>query len=79
MARYHARVAGTIGEHLHVVVEMGRRPAEGDALEGEASAPVSAACGCGGRRRVSANRSGDANAVWNSVSGATAEFRLMLD
>ena len=42
MARYHARVAGTIGEHLHVVVEMGRGPAEGDALEGEASAPVRA-------------------------------------
>ena len=42
MARYHARVAGTIGEHLHVVVEMGRSPAEGDALEGEASAPVRA-------------------------------------
>ena len=40
MARYHARVAGTIGEHLHVVVEMRRRPAEGDAFEGEASAPV---------------------------------------
>ena len=42
MARYHARVAGTIGEHLHVVVEMRRGPAEGDALEGEASAPVRA-------------------------------------
>ena len=42
MARYHARVAGTIGEHLHVVVEMGRGPAEGNALEGEASAPVRA-------------------------------------
>ena len=42
MARYHARVAGTVGEHLHVVVEMRRRPAEGDALEGEASAPVRA-------------------------------------
>ena len=40
MARYHARVAGTIGEHLHVVVEMRRSPAEGDAFEGEASAPV---------------------------------------
>ena len=40
MARYHARLAGTIGEHLHVVVEMGRGPAEGDTLEGEASAPV---------------------------------------
>ena len=33
-------VAGTIGEHLHVVVEMGRGPGVGDALEGEASAPV---------------------------------------
>ena len=42
MARYHARVAGTIGEHLDVVVEMRRGPAEGDALEGEASAPVRA-------------------------------------
>ena len=42
MARYHARVAGTIGERLHVVVEMGRGPAEGDTLEGEASAPVRA-------------------------------------
>ena len=42
MARYHARVAGTIGEHLHVVVEMGRGPAEGDTLEGEASAPIRA-------------------------------------
>ena len=42
MARYHARVAGTIGEHLHVVVEMGRGPVEGDTLEGEASAPVRA-------------------------------------
>ena len=42
MERYHARVAGTIGEHLHVVVEMGRGPAEGDTLEGEASAPVRA-------------------------------------
>ena len=42
MALYHARVAGTVGEHLHVVVEMGRGPAEGDALEGEASAPVRA-------------------------------------
>ena len=42
MARYHARVAGTIGEHLHVVVEMRRGPAEGAALEGEASAPVRA-------------------------------------
>ena len=42
MARYHARVAGTIGEHLHVEVEMRRGPAEGDALEGEASAPVRA-------------------------------------
>ena len=42
MARYHARVAGTVGEHLHVVVEMRRGPAEGDALEGEASAPVRA-------------------------------------
>ena len=40
MARYHARVAGTIGEHLHVVVEMGRSPGVGDALEGETSAPV---------------------------------------
>ena len=35
-------MAGTIGEHLHVVVEMGRSPAEGDAFEGEASAPVRA-------------------------------------
>ena len=42
MAHYHARVAGTVGEHLHVVVKMGRNPAEGDALEGEASAPVRA-------------------------------------
>ena len=42
MARYHARVAGTVGEHLHVVVEMRRGPTEGDALEGEASAPVRA-------------------------------------
>ena len=42
MARYHGRVAGTVGEHLHVVVEMRRSPAEGDALEGEASAPVRA-------------------------------------
>ena len=42
MARYHARVAGTIGKHLHVMVEMRRGPAEGDALEGEASAPVRA-------------------------------------
>ena len=42
MERYHARVAGTIGEHLHVVVEMRRDPAEGDTLEGEASAPVRA-------------------------------------
>ena len=42
MERYHARVAGTIGEHLHVVVEMRRGPAEGDAFEGEASAPVRA-------------------------------------
>ena len=42
MTRYHARVAGTVGEHLHVVVEMRRGPAEGDALEGEASAPVRA-------------------------------------
>ena len=42
MARHHARVAGTIGEHLHVVVEMGRGPTEGDTLEGEASAPVRA-------------------------------------
>ena len=42
MALYHAGVAGTVGEHLHVVVEMGRSPAEGDALEGEASAPVRA-------------------------------------
>ena len=41
-ARYHARVAGTVGEHLHVVVEMRRGPAEGDTLEGEASAPVRA-------------------------------------
>ena len=40
MARYHARVAGTVGEHLHMVVEMGRSPGVGDALEGEASAPV---------------------------------------
>ena len=42
MTRYHARVAGTIGEHLHMVVEMGHRPAEEDAFEGEASAPVRA-------------------------------------
>ena len=42
MARYHARVAGTIGEHLHVVVEVRRGPAEGDVFEGEASAPVRA-------------------------------------
>ena len=42
MARYHARVAGTIGAHLHVVVEMDRSPEEGDAIEGEASAPVRA-------------------------------------
>ena len=42
MERYHARVAGTIGEHLHVVVELRRDPAEGDTLEGEASAPVRA-------------------------------------
>ena len=42
IARYHARVAGTIGEHLHVVVEMRRGPTEGDTLEGEASAPVRA-------------------------------------
>ena len=40
MARYHARVAGTVGEHLHMVVEMGRSPGVGDALEGETSAPV---------------------------------------
>ena len=42
MARYHARVAGTIGEYLHVMVEMRRSPAEGETLEDEASAPVRA-------------------------------------
>ena len=32
-------------------------------------------CGYSGRGRVSANQSGNASAVWNSVTGATAEFR----
>ena len=42
MARYHARVAGTVGEHLHVAVEMRRGAVKGEALEGEASAPARA-------------------------------------
>ena len=40
VARYRARVAGTIGEHLHVVVKMRREPFETDGSQGEASAPV---------------------------------------
>ena len=42
VARYRARVTGTIGEHLHVVVEMRREPIETDGSQGEASAPVRA-------------------------------------
>ena len=42
VARYRARVAGTIGEHLHVVVKMQREPFETDGSQGEASAPVRA-------------------------------------
>ena len=42
VARYRARVAGTIGEHLHVVVKMRRESFETDEAEGEASAPVRA-------------------------------------
>ena len=42
VARYHVRVAGTIGEHLHVVVKMRREPFEADAAQAEASAPVRA-------------------------------------
>ena len=42
VARYRARVTGTIGEHLHLVVEMRREPVEPDAVEGEASASVRA-------------------------------------
>ena len=38
--RYHARVAGTIGEHLHLVVTMRREPIDADRAQGEASAPV---------------------------------------
>ena len=42
VARYRARVAGTIGEHLHVVVKMRREPIETDGSQGEASARVRA-------------------------------------
>ena len=42
VTRYRARVARTIGEHLHVVVRMRREPIETDAAEGEATAPVRA-------------------------------------
>ena len=42
VARYRARVTGTIGEHLHLVVKMRREPFETDAVQGEASAPVRA-------------------------------------
>ena len=42
VARYRARVAGTIGEHLHLVVKMRREPFETDEAQGEASAPVRA-------------------------------------
>ena len=31
----------------------------------------------GGRGRVSANQSGDASTVWNTVSGVTAQFRTV--
>ena len=40
--RYRARVTGTIGEHLHVVVKMRREPIEEDATERGASAAVRA-------------------------------------
>ena len=41
LGRHHARVAHTVGEHLHVVVQMRQNPAEGArALEGESTAPV---------------------------------------
>ena len=42
VARYRARVTGTIGEHLHVVVKMRRESIEEDATEREASATVRA-------------------------------------
>ena len=42
VARYRARVANTIGEHLHLVVKMRREPIEADTPEGEASVPVRA-------------------------------------
>ena len=42
VARYHARVARTVGEHLHLVVTMRREPIDADRAEGEASAPVRA-------------------------------------
>ena len=42
VARYRTQMEGTIGEHLHLVVEMQREPVEPDAAEGETSAPVRA-------------------------------------
>lgn len=40
--RYRPRVAHTIGEHLHLVVEMRREPIDAGGAEGEASVPVRA-------------------------------------
>ena len=40
--RYRARVARTVGEHLHLVVAMRRVPADADLAQGEASGPVRA-------------------------------------
>ena len=42
IARYRSRVARTISEHLHVVIEMRHEPIETDGAEGEPSAPVRA-------------------------------------
>ena len=42
MERYHARVAGTIGEDLDIVVEMTRIQPDRDAIEGEPTAAVRA-------------------------------------
>ncbi|MDD9981412.1 MAG: ATP-binding protein [Gammaproteobacteria bacterium] len=42
VARHRARVTGTMGEHLHVVVKMRREPFETDGSQGEDSAPVRA-------------------------------------
>ena len=40
VGRYRARVARTVGEHLHLVVEMRRRALEPNGMEGEATAAV---------------------------------------